>query len=217
MPYKDEEKRRENARKYRENNKEEIKRKQKEYHEKNREKLRLASLEYNASDLGKKVRAKYRETHKEENRLYREKNKEEIKRKQHENYLKNREAIIQRTTKYHHDHKEERQKWYAKYYQDIRLKVLARIDPQMKCAMCGCEDTRFLEVNHIKGGGNKERKKLSKNGKDESQNMILLIHKKKRGIEDLNLLCRACNAVDHLEREFGKTGLKVVWNEPKNP
>jgi hypothetical protein len=155
----------------------------------------------------------WRATHKEENKVYREKNKEKIKKQQNKNYLKNREAVIQRTTKYHQEHKEERKLWYSKYYQDIRLKVLARIEPDMKCAMCGCEDTRFLEVNHMKGGGNKERKELSKDDNYESQNMILLIHKNKRGIEDLNLLCRACNAIDHLKRQFGKTGLKVVWDK----
>jgi len=62
--------------------------------------------------------------------------------------------------------------------------------------------------------GNQERKKLSKDGNVKSLNMILLIHNNKRGIEDLNLLCRACNSIDHLERQFGKTGLKVVWNKP---
>jgi len=213
MPYKDPEKRRENSQKYREENKEEIKKKRKEYVEKNREKLRIQAQKYRNSNVGKKVIANYRDTHNESRREYYKKNKEKLNRQARENYQKNREAVIKRTTKYHHEHKEERQKWYVQYYQDIRLKVLARIDPQMKCAMCGCEDIRFLEVNHIKGGGNKERKLLSKDDNYESQNMILLIHKDKRGIEDLNLLCRACNAIDHLERQFGKTGLRVVWDK----
>ena len=38
----------------------------------------------------------------------------------------------------------------------------------MKCAMCGCDDTRFLEVNHIKGGGVKERKGYKNEGHDLS-------------------------------------------------
>lgn len=153
------------------------------------------------------------EERKANRREYYKKNKEKMNRQAKENYQKNREKVIKRTTKYHREHKEERQEYYSKYYQDIRLKVLARIDPDMKCAKCGCEDTRFLEVNHIKGGGNKERKKLSEDDNYESQNMILLIHKNKRGIEDLNLLCKPCNGIDHLEREFGKTGLRVVWEK----
>jgi len=211
MPYKDLEKERASQRAYREKNKERIKKRQKEYHEKNREQLRLYSLEYNATH--KEVRANYRATHKQENKAYREKNKERIKKQRDGYYQKNREAIIQRTKTYH----DENLAWYTKYhkewYQKVRLEVLARVDPDMKCAMCGCADTRFLEVNHIRGGGNKERKGYKNDSHDVGHNMILLIHNGKRGIEDLNLLCRACNSIDHLERQFGKTGLKVVWDK----
>ena len=146
--------------------------------------------------------------------VYRERNKEKLKKQSHEYYLKHREETIQRTRKYAIDNKEERKIWYAEYYQKIRLKVLARVNPDMKCAMCGCEDTRFLEVNHIKGGGHKERESYKKDvDHNVSHNMILLIHNGKRGTEDLNLLCRACNSIDHLERQFGKTGLRVVWDK----
>jgi len=83
----------------------------------------------------------------------------------------------------------------------------------MKCAMCGCDDTRFLEVNHIKGGGRKEQKRFKEEGHDLSQNIISLIHRRERGLEDLNLLCRVCNSIDHLERIHGHTGLRVVWDK----
>ena len=146
-------------------------------------------------------------------RAYNEKNKEKIKRQHKEYYQKNREVVIQRTTMYHLEHKEERQKYYRKYYEKIRLEVLARVDPAMKCAMCGCDDTRFLEVNHIKGGGKKEQRGYKEEGHNLGHNMILLIYRGKRGLEDLNLLCRACNSIDHLERVYGHTGLKVVWDK----
>jgi len=211
MPYKDLEKNRASQRAYREKNKEKIKKQQKEYHQKNREKLRIASLVYNATH--KEVRANYRDTHKEESKAYREKNKEKIKKQRDEYYQKNRETIIQKTSKYHQENKESRRKWYAEYYQKIRLAVLARVDPAMKCAMCGCDDTRFLEVNHIKGGGVKEREGYKDGGHKLSHNMILLIHNGKRNLEDLNLLCRACNSIDHLERAYGHTRLRVVWDK----
>ncbi len=79
--------------------------------------------------------------------------------------------------------------------------------------MCGCDDTRFLEVNHIKGGGRKEQQGFKDEGHASSQNIIMLIHKGKRGVEDLNLLCRICNSIDHLERVYGKIGLRVVWDK----
>jgi len=164
---------------------------------------------YNATH--KHVRAAYRDTHKEERAAYYDRNSEKLKRQHKEYYQKNKEATIQRTTRYHHEHKEWRKKYYKGYYGEIRLEVLARIDPAMKCARCGCDDTKFLEINHIKGGGNKEHKKR---GKKVTRNMILLIHHKKRSVEDLNLLCRICNALDHLERVFGKTRIRIVWDKP---
>jgi len=112
----------------------------------------------------------------------------------------------------HLENKEWRKNYYKQYYAKIRLETLAKVDPTMKCAMCGCDDTRFLEVNHIKGGGIKDRKRIKKD-QNLGNNMILLIHTGRRGVEDLNLLCRACNSIDHLEREYGKTRLRVVWDK----
>jgi len=172
---------------------------------------RRRNHDYNATH--KEVRAAYRATHKEETAAYREKNKEKIKRNHKEYYQKNRIAIILRTKKYREEnlvwYKEYHQNWYAK----IRLETLAKVDPALKCALCGCDDTRFLEVNHIKGGGVKERIAYRNEKHNESHNMILLIHNGKRGLEDLNLLCRACNSLDHLERVYGHTGLRVVWDK----
>jgi len=59
----------------------------------------------------------------------------------------------------------------------------------------------------------KERKGYEKEGHDLGHNMILLIYTGKRGLEDLNLLCRACNSIDHLERVYGHTRLRVVWDK----
>ncbi|MGI0022947.1 MAG: hypothetical protein ACRD9Q_08820 [Nitrososphaeraceae archaeon] len=207
MPFKSIEKRRAYERAYRTKHKE-------EYREKYRtdiayrEKRRGYDRAYSATH--KHVRAAWRATHKKELAAWYEKNKERVNKQSHENYLKNRQAVIQRTTRYHFENKEKIKKYYQKYYEEIRLEVLARIDPAMKCAMCDCDDTRFLEVNHINGGGRKEHIRYQKEG----HNMILLIHHGKRGVEDLNLLCRACNSLDHLERKYGHTGLKVVWEKP---
>jgi len=154
-----------------------------------------------------------REKKREYDRVYNATHKEENKRRRREYYLKHREETIQRTKMYHLENKESIKKWYKQYYQKIRLEVLARVDPAMKCAMCGCDDTRFLEVNHIKGGGVKEREGYKDGGHKLSHNMILLIHNGKRNLEDLNLLCRACNSIDHLERAYGHTRLRVVWDK----
>jgi len=205
MPFKSREKRLTYQRAYNAEHKEELNRNHKEYYQKNIEELRRKNVLYNATH--KAVRATYRDSHKEERVAYYIENKEELNKKNKGWYQKNREAVIQRTKKYH----DENLAWYTEYhknwYKKTRLEVLARVDPALKCAMCGCDDTRFLEVNHIKGGGRKEQSKH----RNDNHNMILLIYNGKRGVEDLNLLCRACNSIDHLERVFGKTGLRVVW------
>ncbi len=144
---------------------------------------------------------------------YREKNKEKLKLQSKEYYQKNREAINQKARSYAKENATRIKEYHKKYHTKKRLEVLARIDPDMKCAMCGCDDTRFLEINHIKGGGRKEQKGFKEKDHNISTNFVMLIHKGIRGVEDLNLLCRVCNSIDHLERQFGKTGLRVVWDK----
>lgn len=34
----------------------------------------------------------------------------------------------------------------------------------------------------------------------------------KRGIEDLELRCKVCNALHYLEMKYGKTGYKILWD-----
>ena len=147
-------------------------------------------------------------------RAYREKNIEKIKIKTREYREKHKEEKKQYDIEYAQKNATRIKEYQKEHHQNKRLEVLARIDPDMKCAMCGCDDTRFLEINHIKGGGRKELERLKKSDHNESQNFTFLIHKGKRGVEDLNLLCRICNSIDHLERVYGKTGLRTVWVKP---
>ena len=148
------------------------------------------------------------------NRAYREKNREELLKKQREYYQKNREKLLQKSRSYAQKNTTRIKEYLKEYYVKIKLEVFARIDPAMKCAMCGCDDIRLLEINHIKGGGNKEWKRMRGVNHSSNQNLTMLIQKGKRGTEDLNLLCRVCNSIDHLERVYGNTGLRVVWDKP---
>jgi len=147
------------------------------------------------------------------NRAYREKNREELLKKQREYYQKNKEELNQKASRYAQKNTTRIKEYLKEYYVKIKLEVFARIDPAMKCAMCGCDDIRLLEINHIIGGGHKEQQRLKKTDHNLSQNFTMLIHKGKRGTEDLNLLCRVCNSIDHLERVYGNTGLRVVWDK----
>ena len=216
MPYKNIEKKRAYSRAYREKNKEQLAANYAKHKDEPQRIAKVRRWRHAYESTHKHVRAAYRASHKEETAAYYIENKEELNRKNNEWYQKNSEAVILRTKRYH----DENLVWYTEYhknwYQKIRLEVLARVDPAMKCAICGCDDTRFLEVNHIKGGGVKEREGYKDGGHKLSHNMILLIFNGKRNLEDLNLLCRACNSIDHLERVYGDTGLRVVWDKPQN-
>jgi len=172
------------------------------------------------SESNKEKKRKYDRDYRKKNRDkkskwdsdYRDRHKEKLKLKSKEYYEKNKEATKLRVSRYAQKNTTRIKEYHKEYYQEIRLEVLAKVDPTMNCAMCGCDDTRFLEVNHIKGGGRKEQKEFKDEDHASSQNIIMLIHKGKRDVEDLNLLCRVCNSIDHLERVYGKIGLRVVWD-----
>ena len=75
-------------------------------------------------------------------------------------------------------------KCYPKY---LRSKIIKRLDGACKC--CGENEPLFLQIDHIKGGGSKERKKFI----DSSQYYEFLLTRpdlKKK----YQLLCANCNA-----------------------
>jgi hypothetical protein len=175
--------------------------------ETNKEKKRKYDQEYRKKNRGKKN---------QDNKAFRDRNKEKLKLKSKEYYEKNKEATKLRVNRYAQKNATHIKEYHNEYYQKKRLEVLAKIDPNMKCAMCGCDDTKFLEINHIEGGGRKEYRELKKTEHNSSLNLTMLIHKGKRGVKDLNLLCSVCNSIDHLERVYGKTGLRTVWDKQVN-
>ena len=88
-----------------------------------------------------------------------------------------------------------------------RLKALTMVDPNLKCVRCGCDDIRFLEINHINGGGNKEQR----DSKHKTVTLRILYYGRKT--DDLELLCRPCNVIHALEMKFGIVPLKVIFDK----
>jgi len=62
------------------------------------------------------------------------------------------------------------------------------------CANCGCNVLEFLELNHKNGGGCKEHRILGNSIMDKLNSGELKP-------EGYNVLCRVCNALDHLKRK----------------
>jgi hypothetical protein len=104
----------------------------------------------------------------------------------------------------------------------IKLVVFQKISGQEKpiCSNCGCSDIRCLEVNHKNGGGNKEYRAYGTmlNGIWHSggAKFYRAIYKGDRKTDDLNVLCRVCNNLEHLERRFGQLPFKIIWEGKTN-
>ena len=72
------------------------------------------------------------------------------------------------------------------------------------CVKCGCDRPEMLEINHVNGGGGVELK-------GAGHKMYRDIARMVRPVDDLNLLCRPCNAIHYLELKFGPLPFKIVW------
>jgi predicted RNA-binding Zn-ribbon protein involved in translation (DUF1610 family) len=77
----------------------------------------------------------------------------------------------------------------------------------VSCVRCGCDNPALLEINHKEGGGAKDLK----NGRGSA--FYSSISQLKRGVDDLELLCKPCNAVHALELKHGPLPFRVVWND----
>lgn len=72
------------------------------------------------------------------------------------------------------------------------------------CRNCGCDEIEFLELNHKNGGGCQEFKKIG-------NHIIDMIINGQRNLNDYEVLCRVCNALDYLKRKSnGKTASYII-------
>lgn len=116
-------------------------------------------------------------------RFYRE-NKEEIKRRHNENPLP--DLLKGR-----------------RYNAKIKMLVLQHYSPTSPpcCVKCGFEDFRVLQLDHLNGGGNKQRVKLG-NLQGTRFYRWLIVNDFPNGFQ---VLCANCNVVKRYEeREFRK-------------
>lgn len=105
--------------------------------------------------------------------------------------------------------KDVRAKYGKRSRERLRRKVLFRIcgTNKFQCVRCGCDDERFLEINHKNGGGALEFKRSN-----SSQKFYRDIANGVRKVDDLELLCKPCNSIHALELRFGNVNLEVKWN-----
>ena len=136
--------------------------------------------------------------------------------------------------KYYQDHREHLKKSHADYYRRHRKEVLQRNKKQResypggwnvfhrmrtreqrrilleemggKCSSCGYADRRAIQIDHVHGGGSKERTERRRSGRAQySVREVRESWRKKEG--KYRLLCANCNCIErqnHYNRKRGE-------------
>ncbi len=127
----------------------------------------------------------------------------------HEYYIQHRNQRVEAARNYRTKHPERLVECSVKHYRALKIKVLNMIGGA-ECVNCGTKDIRILEVNHINGGGAKEASEYRKRG----TNLYTELAYGRRTTAGLNVLCRVCNALDHVKRKYPDLAdkYKVVFN-----
>ncbi len=80
------------------------------------------------------------------------------------------------------------------YWQRIKLSVKEKYGN--KCAVCGCNDIEILQLDHVNGGGNAERRELGKGRKGVGARKIYKkLYDEPNTLPEYRLLCSNCNMV----------------------
>ena len=92
-------------------------------------------------------------------------NKHKLKLKSHQYYLKNKEVITDKIKVYIKNNLDKHRAWGTKAKNKLKYEVFSHYcQSQSPKCYCGESDLSLLTIDHIKGKGNKHRKKLGMNG-----------------------------------------------------
>ena len=147
---------------------------------------------------GKKYYRDHKEKLDEINKQWRQNNSEKVK-----------QSIIKWRKNNPERYKISNRKSGKKHERKTRITILNIISGNNPhCVRCGCDDIRLLEINHKNGGGKK----------DWGSNPRLFYRDICKGIrktDDLELLCKVCNAWHALELKYGKLPYNVTYKKEK--
>ena len=147
----------------------------KEYYQKHKGEILRKQKEYK-KNMPRHVKEKIRTYQKS----WYQKNIEKIKKRSRERWVKNRKKL---------------NKQRNKYRIELRKKALKRLGN--KCVKCGFSDWRALQIDHIYGGGTKERQHVNPRTVCK-----IIIEKPKEEWENIyQLLCANCNSIKKYERK----------------
>ena len=117
------------------------------------------------------------------------KNREEILQKHREYYYANRETILRQQQVYRQEQRDRIRVYSREYARRRWQKAMAFLGD--KCVGCGFEDERALQIDHVRGGGLKERRALGSSG--------AVYRRVLKYPEDYQLLCANCNRIKCVE------------------
>lgn len=85
--------------------------------------------------------------------------------------------------------------YQAAYYQRHKYRLKKEIIAlgEFKCALCGYNDRRALEIDHVNGGGSEHHRRIGGIGYFKQ---VLKMLKNK----DARILCRNCNWIEYMKR-----------------
>lgn len=81
----------------------------------------------------------------------------------------------------------------ATYYQKLRRLVLKKLGD--KCCLCGFNDWRALQIDHVNGGGSKEKKEVTGNY------YRFVLKEIEKHPNKYQLLCANCNWIKRYEKD----------------
>ena len=114
------------------------------------------------------------------------KNKEMDKDYKRQYYLKNKDKLREHFRNYYLQHKTQIILREQNRRRKAKLELMQLLGG--KCIKCGESDCRCLQIDHVKGCGTLERKKLG-NGRY----IFIVLKKVKEDSKDYQLLCANCN------------------------
>lgn len=92
----------------------------------------------------------------------------------------------------------------TKWHREALMKIAQDKKIPLQCP-CGCSEIDLLEIDHLDGNGNEERKTLS------SQAFHLAIRDGKRKTDDLTILCKVCNFAKFCNSKTQSGNWKIIF------
>lgn len=112
---------------------------------------------------------------------------------QRECYKRNKEVYRKKGRDKYHNNPEKCKEYQRRHNKEEKMIVLSHYSPEIKCIKCGFSDIKALEIDHINGGGNKQRKLI---GCGSKFYRWLIKNNFPNGFQ---VLCANCNRIKQIE------------------